>query len=284
MRENLLLRTTGRNARLHAMHYRVGAIVLLVALVKISVSAQTHVVPPESDKTIRQWIDHSHELITAGNLDQADSLLGLSMRRNYSPRAYYERARIRVARGDAKGYCQDLFEAQAMELPAIDRLYGSECVLKDSGAFSEFGLSERSYPGMIRVVRQWALKDETLMYSLYDSGDSLRIAIRVDNGDTLFSYTDDMPEFPGGWDAFYKYMGKNMKFPKTGSQGRVYVRFEIGKDGSLASHRIERGSHASLNEEALRVLKAMDPWRPGTKDGTPVKFTFVLPIRFHTEN
>lgn len=53
---------------------------------------------------------------------------------------------------------------------------------------------------------------------------------------------DVKPEFPGGYDAFYKYIAINYKTPTvSGLKGNVYVTFVIEKDGSLSSIKVLRG-------------------------------------------
>ena len=52
--------------------------------------------------------------------------------------------------------------------------------------------------------------------------------------DEIFDIVEDQPEFPGGISAFYKFVGKTMKYPKQarrmGIEGKVYVRFIVDKD------------------------------------------------------
>jgi Gram-negative bacterial tonB protein. len=37
-------------------------------------------------------------------------------------------------------------------------------------------------------------------------------------------------------------------------------------------------SKQDLNEEAVRVVKSMPKWKPGTVDGKPVKVRYMLPV------
>ena len=74
---------------------------------------------------------------------------------------------------------------------------------------------------------------------------------------------------------------------KKGIEGRVFVQFVVEKDGSLSSFQVLRGVNDELNDEAIRVLKMMPKWKPGMKDGKPVRVQFTMPFNFKingTEN
>ncbi|MBK8497254.1 MAG: energy transducer TonB [Flavobacteriales bacterium] len=93
-----------------------------------------------------------------------------------------------------------------------------------------------------------------------------------------------MPEFPGGQEAMYKYLGKEVEYPdkaiEAGIQGVVYVNFIIEKEGTLSHARILRGASPLLDAEALRVVQGMPKWTPGMQLGKPVRVQYNLPIRF----
>lgn len=56
-----------------------------------------------------------------------------------------------------------------------------------------------------------------------------------------YSMVDVKPEFPGGSDAFYKFIGKNYNMPNVkGLAGKVYTMFVIEIDGSKGDIKIIR--------------------------------------------
>ena len=67
---------------------------------------------------------------------------------------------------------------------------------------------------------------------------------------------------------------------KAKKQGRVIVTFIIQKDGSVAKARIARSVDPELDAEALRIVKAMPNWTPGTQDGKPVNVKYTIPVVF----
>lgn len=95
---------------------------------------------------------------------------------------------------------------------------------------------------------------------------------------------ETMPQFPGGQGVLMKYLAANIKYPasavKAKKQGRVIVTFIIQKDGSVAKARIARSVDPELDAEALRIVKAMPNWTPGTQDGKPVNVKYIIPVNF----
>jgi protein TonB len=95
------------------------------------------------------------------------------------------------------------------------------------------------------------------------------------------------PAFPGGDAALLQYISKNTKYPKIplelGIEGKVYVQFVIGTDGSVGSVTVVRGVDDYLDKEAVRVVSTIPNWTPGKQRGKAVPVSFVLPINFNIE-
>jgi len=98
---------------------------------------------------------------------------------------------------------------------------------------------------------------------------------------------EQMPEFPGGEKALMKYLSTNIKYPRiateNGVQGRVYINFVVDKDGGISNAKVVRGVDASLDAEAMRVVKAMPKWIPGKQNGETVRVSYTIPINFVLE-
>ena len=101
----------------------------------------------------------------------------------------------------------------------------------------------------------------------------------------IFTVVENDPEFPGGIEALYKYIGENIKYPPTARQssieGKVYVTFVVEKDGSIANAKVLRDIGGGCGQEALRVVKSMPNWKPGRQHGNAVRVQFNLPISFN---
>ena len=100
----------------------------------------------------------------------------------------------------------------------------------------------------------------------------------------VFFIVEDMPEFPGGELALRSFIANAVKYPviaqENGIQGKVYVTFVVGKDGSIGNATIARGVDPSLDKEALRVVNTLPKWKPGKQRGKPVNVSYTVPINF----
>jgi len=92
------------------------------------------------------------------------------------------------------------------------------------------------------------------------------------------------PEFPGGQEAFFKYVASKIVYPQDCRdnmiQGKVYISFVIDIDGSVTDVTVVRGVHKSIDQEAIRVIKSSPKWKPGTINGKPVKVKYTYPVSF----
>jgi periplasmic protein TonB len=100
----------------------------------------------------------------------------------------------------------------------------------------------------------------------------------------IYAVVDKTAEFPGGQNKFYKFVGKNMRYPadarRKGIEGKVFIRFVIEKDGNITQTEIVKGISEELDMEAKRVIEAMPKWSAGEKDGQKVRQVYTLPIQF----
>lgn len=102
--------------------------------------------------------------------------------------------------------------------------------------------------------------------------------------DEIFTIVEDQPQPQGGMQAFYKFVGKQMKYPnqarRMGIEGKVFVQFVVDKDGTITDVQAVKGIGAGCDEEAVRVIKSSPKWKPGKQRGRPVKVRMILPITF----
>lgn len=100
----------------------------------------------------------------------------------------------------------------------------------------------------------------------------------------VYEKVEQMPEFPGGNEELINFLVKAVQYPdeakKKGTQGKVFVSFVVGKDGTVTNAKIAKGADPLLDAEALRVVGAMPKWNPGKEKGEAVAVQFTLPIVF----
>lgn len=137
--------------------------------------------------------------------------------------------------------------------------------------------------------------DERNSFSLTLDGEALDInflgGILANNDDYHPQGEDEVcmsvekaPEFPGGINAMMDYLRGNLKYPesakKNKQEGRVFIGFVVEKDGSVTNVSVMRGVCEELDNEAVRVVKAMPRWTPGMNEGKPVRVQYTLPVVF----
>ncbi|MBT6160914.1 MAG: energy transducer TonB, partial [Flavobacteriaceae bacterium] len=83
-----------------------------------------------------------------------------------------------------------------------------------------------------------------------------------------------------------KHIKNNFRYPEIaqemGIQGRVYVNFIIGKDGSISEIKM-RGPDKNLEQEAHRIISKLPQMTPGKQRGRAVRVPFSIPITFRLQ-
>lgn len=130
----------------------------------------------------------------------------------------------------------------------------------------------------------------TLAVSVFANGKNVSETAKEPHPQTttqtkIHDAVEEMPEFNGGQLAMMEFLMNNMKYPqaavKAKQQGKAVVGFVIRKDGTVSDvHITKSAGYAVLDEEAIRVVKAMPAWKPGKQKGEPVNVKYYVPITF----
>ncbi len=100
----------------------------------------------------------------------------------------------------------------------------------------------------------------------------------------VYSYVEQMPEFPGGQAELMKFLQQNLDYPSdaraAGAEGKVVAQFVVNEDGSISSIKIIRSVFPSCDSEVVAILSRMPKWTPGMQNGSVVKVYFMLPVTF----
>jgi len=103
----------------------------------------------------------------------------------------------------------------------------------------------------------------------------------------LYTVVEQMPQFPGGEAAMLSTIGQNLKYPVNaqvhGIQGKVIVRFLVGRDGSISRVEVVRSLDPDCDKEAMRVVRLLPKFTPGKQNGVNVAVWYTLPITFKLE-
>lgn len=105
--------------------------------------------------------------------------------------------------------------------------------------------------------------------------------------DVTFEVVEEMPKFPGGIDALFKHLAKNIKYPVDAQEGkiegRVIAQMVIDKSGNVTALKIVKSVSPSLDAEALRVLAMLPKWEPGKQRGEAVSVRYTMPVMFRLQ-
>lgn len=115
------------------------------------------------------------------------------------------------------------------------------------------------------------------------------IAQDTKHADPRYFLLDEHPTFKGGSpNDFALWVAKHVKYPKyakeAGIEGTVKVHFVIDKKGKISEAHVHEGVHPALDQEAVRVVLKSPKWKPGKKDGRPVKVSYTIPVMFYFSN
>ena len=156
-------------------------------------------------------------------------------------------------------------------------------------------------PEIIEVVEDEEEIEETVIESTESDQEEIIEIEEIDVEDDFedidvpFAVIEDVPIYPGCenvsksqrrvcfQEQINKHIRKNFRYPEIaqemGIQGRVFVMFTIGSDGSINNIRT-RGPDKNLEREAKRIISLLPKFTPGIQKGRPVKVPFSIPIDF----
>jgi protein TonB len=202
---------------------------------------------------------------------------------------------------------------QAIEWKTYDKsLYGYEALNVDDDDDEEIPITEQlktpppppppPAPEIIEVVEDEEEIEETIIESTETDQEEIVEEVEVVEEemdmDVPFAIIEDVPLFPGCervpksqrrkcfQEQIQKHIAKNFRYPEIaqemGIQGRVFVQFTIGKDGSISAIRT-RGPDKNLEKEASRIIGKLPKMTPGKQRGRPVRVPFSIPIIFRLQ-
>jgi len=152
------------------------------------------------------------------------------------------------------------------ELPEIKRDVPIEIVEDDDEADEDFEIDASSDAPVEPIVFPEVEKEQEIP------------------DDTIFTNVQVEPQFPGGYSAFLKYLANTIKYPEVARQngitGTVYIKFILEKDGTPTNLVVLREVAGGCTEVALKAIENMPPWRPALQNMKPVRYHFMLPVKF----
>lgn len=154
--------------------------------------------------------------------------------------------------------------------------------------FNDLGLDNKYLANYVYVFKKgdndiYSKKEQNEKESKSKEEQNESESNKIFNGDDV----DQQPSFPGGTNALNTFIVSNLKYPvfaqENGIQGRVVVKFIVEKDGSISNVEVDRSVDPDLDNEAMRVVKAMPKWIPGQINGKAVKVECSHPFVFQLQ-
>jgi TonB family protein len=213
--------------------------------------------------------------------------------------SWYQNGQIRQVRLNEGSYLASESPAQVLAYWNVD---GKQTV-KDGTGTVDYTSTRTSYADSLRKTTytehgsylngrqhgKWTGRYEDGSYNYeeqYDKGklQSGRMQ-KADKPPVNYTIREKQPEFPGGMSGLGSFLSRTLRYPddaqKKGQQGQVFVSFVVCTDGTLCDYEVVKGVSSSVDQEALRVVKAMSgKWKPGALRGEPVRVKYNLPINF----
>jgi protein TonB len=108
---------------------------------------------------------------------------------------------------------------------------------------------------------------------------------KQDDEPEIFTKVEIESSFPGGVQAWARFLNKNLRYPdegmNNGVEGTVMVQFIVDRDGHISDAvAISGPENGGLREEAIRVIKKSGQWTPAVQNGRYVKSYKRQPVIF----
>lgn len=146
-------------------------------------------------------------------------------------------------------------------------------VYKEESAVAKYGSKGRN--GVIEITTKKSAAASTAGVT--------EICYDKDSRET-FVAVEEMPEFPGGMSAMMLWISQRVKYPeqarKDGITGVVAVGFIVSSTGKVVDVKVEKSASPLLDAEAVKVIREMPDWKPGTQSGKAVDVKMTIPVQF----
>jgi protein TonB len=149
---------------------------------------------------------------------------------------------------------------------------------------------EKIEEAKIGTINQEGTKDDGIVAPPVESkgtGEVVAPKQVEEDYDKVFTKVENPAEFPGGADAWKRYLERSLNYPdaaqENGTQGVVRVQFIVDKEGNISEVQALNDPGDGLGEEAVRIIKKGPKWIPAEQNGRKVIYRHVQAITFRLE-
>lgn len=157
---------------------------------------------------------------------------------------------------------------------------------------------EKLEEAKIGLSNQQGTKDEGIVAPPVEDKGGVVEAPKGDDEDKVFQKVEIDAEFPGGNNAWFKYVSREIErnmdeLQEDGKSGTTVVLFIVDKEGAVSEVRALPcgeagvsnclGSGTKLAEVAVAAIKKGPKWKPAVQNGRNVKAYRRQPVTFRLE-
>lgn len=116
------------------------------------------------------------------------------------------------------------------------------------------------------------------------TGISMPVIPETISENSVKKWAENMPKFPGGDDKMMNFLSSHIRYPSkallNNITGTVYVSFIVDTSGLITNVQLIHGISDDCDLEAMKAVKNMPRWIPGSQNGNKVNVEMSLPVRF----
>ncbi len=251
--------------------------------------------PDNKEKTIATVSKFEPNLVYEGMMQSYNKQGILTSKVNFKKGAlsgkciyYYDNGKLKnvYQYNELDGENKIFTKEQKRWITGIDSL-GNQFIKDGNGLFKKIDKNGEIEEGNYRDGYKdgiWKGTTSKASYEeIYDNGIFKAGTTTLPDGKQItYDKMETLPEFKGGMAEFYKYLGRNYKYPadalRNRVSGKLYITFVVESDGSLTDFSFKNDLGYGTREEAIRVLNECPKWIPGKQHGIPVKVKYNINI------
>jgi Leucine-rich repeat (LRR) protein len=185
-------------------------------------------------------------------------------------------------------YCDNLLRASELRDIESTKMFLKDCSQIDSSFYDKNMISTSREASYYKKVTQKFNYEKPTRYTVYirDKGAEVFSSYELKNNDTIYNTCKliSPPVFGKEGDQLSQFIQENAVYPKKEQKARVgdivYFEFLIDETGTISDIKLLKPTNRELYLEAYRVISLLDKWTPAKLNGRPVKFKYILPLKF----
>lgn len=167
---------------------------------------------------------------------------------------------------------QEMADSESDQLPAEQERLQSSRMVDERGAQKAKRANENAYSSAADIHQMEEVTE----------------SVPVDQVVYGAEQVDQLPRFPGGDLAMFKYIEKKKIHPPNleaqSVEGEVFVSFQLDGNGNVTNVKSLRADNAQMEADAIRVIKSMPRWQAAKKGGYPVTVKKTVLIKYRIKD